>query len=475
MSISSSIYPYKPWLWTVDVSDSNFFRSSYINGNLDISGELISRTDASFCGNLAISGSFSTNNAVSVSNNIGMSGIINQMSATPLSGGFVYVPVPINTPNANVAVAQIAILNNLIGNVNGNVVLGNSTLNSNTLLAGSYNYITGNLICLYDSTLNGNLVVGGNLTISSDISINKLIIGSGKSSISNNTLVGGGGALQNTNSSSSQNTGIGYGALTTIISGQTNTAIGYLAGSGTTNAGSSNMTFLGAGTTSSSSLLQYSTVIGYGAQATSSNQIVLGRSTESTIISGDASLNSRLSVASDTSFNGNISITGNAMVYGSLNTNNAITMKYTTQTFPIFNTNQIGYQSSISTIVATLATGATPVSLLPSGGVTIGAGVYVIVYCIAFTTPLTAGTINQLTFGLNSTSGTTAPISNYSTTLLNIPTTTTAGANTGKYTGTCIFSTSTGTTLYFNSTQTLTTVGSLSSTSTGYLQYIRIA
>lgn len=326
---SSSIYPYKPWLWTTDVSNSNFLRSTYVNGNLDISGQLISRTDASFSGNLAISGTFSTNNALSVSNNIGMSGIINQMSATPLSGGFIYTTIVVTPPNVDTLITQVQSLNTLLitgtsANYGTNVTLGSST--TNTVLAGPINYVTGSIVGLSNANINGNLIIGGNIIINcnltstgkfgtpNDISVNNIIVGSGQSNVATNTLLGGGGALQNTITSGIQNTAIGYGTLNTINSGGMNTAIGYFAGSQTTgtNALSSNMTFLGANTGTSSIVTSFSnsTAVGYGALIQGSNQIVLGRSTEKTIVSGDASLN------------GNVIIGGTASIAGTMLTSN---------------------------------------------------------------------------------------------------------------------------------------------------------
>ena len=347
MSSSSSIYPSKPWLWSADISNSNFLRSTYLNGNLDVSGAFVSRTDASFCGNLAISGTFSTNNAISLSNNIGMSGIINQMSATPLSGGFVYSTVIVNPPNVDTLISQVQNLNTLLltgtsVKYGTNVTLGSTS--TNTVLAGPINYITGIMVGTYDTSLNGNLIIGGNSLVngimktSSDANINNIIVGSGKSSVTTNTLVGSGGALQNTTLSSLQNTAIGYGALSSIATGGTNTAIGFQAGSTNTmtNQTSSNMTFLGANTgTTTSASFSNSTAIGVGALISGSNQIVLGRNTETTIVSGDASLNgnvsiqSRMIVSGDTRLNGNVSIQSNVIVSGDTSLNGNVNIQGT--------------------------------------------------------------------------------------------------------------------------------------------------
>ena len=59
----------------------------------------------------------------------------------------------------------------------------------------------------------------------------------------------------------------------------------------------------------SSNDYQKSTAIGYGAQITESNQIVLGTSTEKVALLNDLSLNNRLFINGDVSFNANIELT----------------------------------------------------------------------------------------------------------------------------------------------------------------------
>jgi hypothetical protein len=68
---------------------------------------------------------------------------------------------------------------------------------------------------------------------------------------------------------------------------------------------------LGANTSinSSSNDFQKSTAVGYGAQITESNQIVIGTSTEKVAMLNDLSLNNRLFINGDASFNANIELT----------------------------------------------------------------------------------------------------------------------------------------------------------------------
>lgn len=82
----------------------------------------------------------------------------------------------------------------------------------------------------------------------------------------------------------SSNTAVGYQALINNTTGSNNTVIGYNAGYTPTTG--SNNTFLGTNTDASNNLF-YSTAIGYGAVVDTSNQIVLGRSSESVKIPGN--------------------------------------------------------------------------------------------------------------------------------------------------------------------------------------------
>jgi len=85
------------------------------------------------------------------------------------------------------------------------------------------------------------------------------------------------------NTSGGLNNAFGYQALYNT-SGEQNIAIGYEALK--TNNGNYN---IGIGSTTSISGASYSTVIGYGATTTNSNEIVLGRSTETVVVKGNLS------------------------------------------------------------------------------------------------------------------------------------------------------------------------------------------
>jgi hypothetical protein len=120
------------------------------------------------------------------------------------------------------------------------------------------------LIVTEDISLNGTLIS------SKDISVNSITVGRGSGDISTNTVVG-------------------YQALDSNTEGSNNIAVGFYAGDSNTS-GSRN-TYIGSDTTTNDGTYNDSTAIGYGASITASNQIVLGRSSETVVVPGDISLN----------------------------------------------------------------------------------------------------------------------------------------------------------------------------------------
>ena len=80
--------------------------------------------------------------------------------------------------------------------------------------------------------------------------------------------------------------------------------VGVGAGTGSNNSTGSYMTFLGTSADSSVDNLEYSTAIGYGATVSTSNQIMVGRATETTVIPGDVSFNKTLSIGEGIIING---------------------------------------------------------------------------------------------------------------------------------------------------------------------------
>lgn len=186
----------------------------------------------------------------------------------------------------NVSNAQVKSLSQLnINATTNNVFLGISAAPS-----GSENVAFGRITI-------GTLTTGTQNTMIGSFTCNNL---AGTSS--QNTAVGY-GALSGsgTATSASQNTAIGYQALGGITTGGLNVGIGYNAGiyqttgsgtvyighnSGSANHQLTNCTLIGLNATSSGSGFTSSTAIGTSAQITASNQIILGTSSQTTFPMG---------------------------------------------------------------------------------------------------------------------------------------------------------------------------------------------
>jgi len=133
------------------------------------------------------------------------------------------------------------------------------------------------IIVTEDISLNGTLIS------SKDISVNSLTVGKGSGNVSTNSAFGVDALYSNT-TTGTNNVAFGYRALYSNTTGDYNTAVGYLAGD--SNISGSYNTLIGSNTDVNSNW-QYSTALGYGALITTSNQIVLGRSSELVKIPGN--------------------------------------------------------------------------------------------------------------------------------------------------------------------------------------------
>ena len=192
-----------------------------------------------------------------------------------------------NTGNYNFAFGYLSAANNTSGS---NLVgIGHMTLNANT--TGSDNIALGFTSLLGNTIGSSNTAIGTNTLLSSIAGSGGTAIGFQSQQYANNSVVawenhntsvgyqslmGSGNAASNTGNN---NTAIGYQALYTVSSGSNNTAIGYLAGSNIT-------------TTS------YSTAIGASSTVSTSNTVVLGRTSDVTVIgaTGDDSSGNKLQV-----------------------------------------------------------------------------------------------------------------------------------------------------------------------------------
>ena len=200
--------------------------------------------------------------------------------------------------------------------VGGDVSLGSRMFVSNDVSANSRMFVGGDvslgsrLFVSNDVSANSRIFVGG------DALINNLTIGRGNGYIATNTALGY--KTLNNNTTGSQNVGVGYQALTNNTAGSYNVAIGQNAGN-TNTAGNYN-TYLGYNAGPSSiGTFSNSTAIGYNASIYGSNQIILGTASDTAIITGDTSANSRLFVGADASLSSrlfvNKDISANARLF----------------------------------------------------------------------------------------------------------------------------------------------------------------
>ena len=195
-----------------------------------------------------------------------------------------------------------------------------------------------------------NLDVSGIITTSKDANIHGVAIGLGGGDKETNCVVGRSALTSNTlgsynsvfghlalsdNTQGSHNTAIGNAALNTNDNGSNNTAIG--ADAGKNNKSGDYNTFIGYGADCSNNYYINSTAVGYNAMITSSHQIVLGKTSDSsgnapivyipgnvgigtdTITSGYA-----LDVAGGASIDGSLNITSGATIHGNTTFSGAV-------------------------------------------------------------------------------------------------------------------------------------------------------
>jgi len=253
-------------------------------------------------------------------------------------------------------------------------VLGGVTMNSNLSVGGGVT-MNSRLLVDDDVSMNSRLYVkgetklGGPTNCTSDIGVNGLTLGRGGGNISSNTAFGG-GALQN-NVSGSDNTAIGYSASLSNNTGSKNISIGSDAAKMCTsgidniaigvqslsiNTGSQNIgigtyagltqnsgtknTFLGYYADSANGPHSNSTAIGAHAIITASNQITLGTETEtvyvpgSTLLVGDVSMNTKLSVGGDVSMNTKLFVGGDVTLNGRVDICGNLFAKYPANSIP---------------------------------------------------------------------------------------------------------------------------------------------
>jgi len=276
--------------WLAFSSTSNRIKSTYIQGFLDICGNIVLRNggfslpngDVSMNGNLYVGLDASFNRIVNVKGTSTFNDDIYQ-----LDGSY----------NINIASA-VGTFPNYGTTQNGNHLINIGSGNFNLTSTG-----------LNDSIAIGNTIISAsNPTGFGHIGVGKNVFPALTSGFQN---IGIGNTIATLMTTGNNNVFIGNGVATSTTSTGNTVAIGTAAGKSNTT-GISN-TYLGSFTDANAGTYNNSTALGYGATITKSNQIKLGTSNESVDISG------------------NLNVSGLAMMYGYIN-NKVVGCSYTSST-----------------------------------------------------------------------------------------------------------------------------------------------
>lgn len=239
-------------------------------------------------------GYFAQNSITSSGSNIAIGGYVQRYLTT----GFNNVAMGYQAQQAltvgwnNVAVGTAAQMAITTGR--GNVAIGYQS--EGTLTTGDYNMGIGQNCLRYLLSGSNNTAIGNNALYT--LSTN-----------GNNTSIGTDSLF---NATSSNNTGVGYAVLGDLTTGGYNTAYGALAGDGATNATITYCSFFGYNARSTTDGITNSTAIGNGAVVTASNQIQLGNTSVTSVVTSGS-----LTAASGT-FSGAISATTGTFSGGSI-------------------------------------------------------------------------------------------------------------------------------------------------------------
>jgi Concanavalin A-like lectin/glucanases superfamily/Chaperone of endosialidase len=183
------------------------------------------------------------------------------------------------TGSNNTFIGENALKSNRNGN--NNTAIGYYSLYANT--TGKENTATGSNSLLRNTIGVQNTASGYNSLYANTTGYQNTVIGSWalvyNTTGAYNTASGNGSLFYNT--SGYRNTSNGHQSLFANTTGNNNTSIGN--GSGSTNTTGNNNTFLGANANSSVNNLENATAIGYGAIVNSSNKIVIGNASATTV------------------------------------------------------------------------------------------------------------------------------------------------------------------------------------------------
>jgi len=292
------------------------------------------------------------------------------------------------------------------------IALGTSAL---AVTTGGFNQAYGTNALLRCTTGAFNMAFGVN-------SLSNVTTGQSNMAIGTNSLPAGNcsesvgigqSALQNSTAAPGRNTGIGAYVLQNTTSSSLCTAIGYNAGVGGILTGNNN-TFIGA-STSMAGDYSNSTVIGYNAQASTSNQITLGTSSETTRILG------ALTVAGSATFSTAPTMSGASISATSIpNTalQSTVTINDTASTFSALKTFTGGIAASGTQTITFGANnptmGGSNITGIPTSGIT-NYGTFTGGITASGTQTITFGTNNPTMGGSNITGIPTSGITNYGT------------------------------------------------------------
>ena len=250
--------------WLAFSSTSNRIKSTYIQGFLDICGNIILRNGGFSLpnGDVSMNGNLYVGLDASFNRNVFINGITTfKNDIYQLDGSY----------NINIASA-VGTFPNYATTQNGNRLINIGSGNFNLVAKG----------------LNDSIAIGNTITTATNptgygiIGIGNNIFPALTSGFQN---IGIGNTIATSMTIGHNNVFIGNGVATSTTSTENTVAIGNAAGK--TNTTGINNTYLGAFTGASLGTYNNSTALGYGATITSSNQIKLGTSNESVDISGN--------------------------------------------------------------------------------------------------------------------------------------------------------------------------------------------
>jgi hypothetical protein len=239
-------------------------------------------------------------------------------------------------------------------NASNQVVLGNSSVTQVTT-SGALNVNNTMYVGLGGGSISSNIAIGATALIQNSSAIGNVAIGSL--------------AMQSTTTGAS-NTAVGYQSLTTSVVGVANTAFGRLALTDTTgsrntgiginagnlNAGGTGNTYIGAGTTIVGGPFFNSTAIGNQGTITASNQVVLGNTGVTQVVtSGALNVNNTMYVGLGGGVqDSNIAIGATALIQNTTGFNNVAVGSQALQNSTSNNNTAVGFNA-----LAALTTGNT--------------------------------------------------------------------------------------------------------------------